>query len=223
MSLLDVAFLEVITDYVVHPRIERQLKILLSSAQHPETGVPLKNRTYHLKKFFSFYGHELVEWIAKKHNTNNEIAVRIAQMMQKRNMITTVGTGKWINDDQSLYQFQEDDETTVSTGGFSLEPPASPRKRANSAIERIQSQRSSKRLSFSFKTGFSFQEASPPSPSSPKLALSLGTLDTSDFSRRTRTPSPIVMGGLAIQIPEDEEVVSPLSLTGSATITITGM
>ncbi len=227
MSVSDFALLEVIPDFVVHPRTERQLKLLYNGAQHPETGVPRKNRIHHLKSYKQcFYGNELVTWLAFKQNTTNQHAVRVAHMMQKRGFIKPCGSEKWLQDDQSLYQFldEEDVDTTSpespsSPNSYSVSPP-SPRKRSNSTVERVQSQRSSRRLSFSFKTGFSFQS---PEQASPKISLSLGTIDHNSDRRRSRTPSPSVISGFSMAIPDDSSPVSsPLQMMGSAIVTIVG-
>lgn len=214
MSLLDVAFLEVIPEFVVHPRIERQLSILVEKAQHPETGVVLKTRMHHLKNYKKcFLGHELMTWIVQDQKTNIEVAVRVAQMMQKRKFIMTVGGDRWIQNDQQLYQFYDNDpgEEEIVNHGFTLEPPMSPRKRSSSLLPSPRrEQRSSKRLSFSFKHGFQFLESNP-SPATPKTRANTFPIG--------ETLTANGMNEIALEIPEN---MSALEMVGNATITITG-
>jgi hypothetical protein len=104
MHLIDYVFLKNIVPFT--EQTNEQMQELMQLARDPETGVEIKDRSWHLRSYKKcFVAKDFITWLSTKLHIERHVAVRIGLFLQQRGYLVHVVGDHLLKDDFLFFRF----------------------------------------------------------------------------------------------------------------------
>ncbi|KAL0487016.1 vacuolar membrane-associated protein IML1 [Acrasis kona] len=115
MKLVDYIFIDGVVQSGPPSEVHKEMMELMTHMKSPETGIEVRDRTYHLKTYKNcFIASDMVTWLCRYLNINRRTATRVGIHLQIKGYMNHVCKEHYVSDEHLFFKFENKPIEVVS-------------------------------------------------------------------------------------------------------------